>query len=635
LVVFEKVKKLFFTSLGKAETYNVKYLNRGGQGILYILKDFPDKLCKVYWTAEESFDAALACQARNQNIFQEIKNRRDILPQFIPDEKMVDFLNDFYEDCHPIQSGTCYLDKESQQYPAQIMHFFSPFHELTDYFEGKDGCDLAALSFDVRLNLALELMQIYGYYCQKRFDNKSLVHTDLFPDNILILGDPEKDAANLHLTLIDWAGSGIWLHNEKKWLSGYEPLTTGKDASAFYSYPAELEKDDHGRIDIVKFGPHTDYWFLANALFLLLVGEQPFFFLNNTNPTNLKTAVPEIMKSLSVKEWPPVSDDLPVIKENLSKIGVRFKPQAKLSYIKQMFDTGRREIANTFGPKALPILYSIFISHYNNYENRPSPTLLFDEIYKLRIKKLEYHGVELFQVDFMALTALEQTLGKPLPLFEQNSGDMFGYQVEDGRVTGLALNRLSLTELPKDLFSLTGLKRLSAAENEITIIPAEIGRLRYLTHINLSQNKLQNVSEKLGTLVHLNTLNLNINHLKELPDSVRKLNEVERLDLSYNQFEVFPNMISALPNLTHLSMHHNFLTEIPDFLSKLLRLAEIDLSFNKLKNIPEWLFTLPKLSALNLDANFFSPAAIPPKVPLPPHFSMESYETTRMPEFGE
>jgi Leucine-rich repeat (LRR) protein len=633
MVVFEKVKKLFFTSLGKAETYAVKYLNRGGQGILYVLKDFPDKIIKVYWTAEENFDAAVACQARNQNIFQEIKNRRDILPQFIPDEKLVDFLNDFYEDCHPLQSGTCYLDKDNQQYPAQIMHYFHPFHELTDYFEGKEGCDLGNIAYEVRLNLALELLEIYGYYCQKKFDNKSLVHTDLFPDNILIIGDPEKDANNLHLTLIDWAGSGIWLHNEKKWLNNFEPLTTGKDASAFYSYPAELERDSNNRIDITKFGPHTDYWFLANAIYILLVGEQPFFFLNNTNPSNLKTVVPEIMKTLSIKEWPPPPEDVEPLKEMLSKIGVRFKPQAKLSYIKKIFETGRRDLINTFGTKALTILYHIFLAHYNNYENRPSPTLLFDEIYKIRIKKMEYHGVELYQVDYAALTALEKAFGVPIPLLSTESEGTFGYQVEEGRVTSLHFANRNITEIPFELYSLTGLKRLMLSRNQLMEIPSEISRLRYLTHLDLSWNKIDMVSEKIGTLGHLISLNLSNNSLKELPDAIKKMTDVEKIDLSYNQLIAIPLMIASMLNLTHLILHHNFIEEIPEFISNLSHLTHCDLSFNLLKTIPKDLWNLPHLQSLNLNANFLSPYIIPQDITLPPQFTMETYETSRIPKF--
>lgn len=633
MVVFEKVKKIFFTSLGKAETFAVKYFNRGGQGILYTLKDFPDKICKVYWTADETFDSALECQTRNQNIFQEIKNRRDVLPQFIPDEKLVDFLNDFYEDCHPLQAGTCYLDKESQQFPAHIMHFFNPFNELTNYFEGKEDCDLSNIAYEIRLNLVIELLEIYGYYCQKRFENKSLVHTDLFPDNILIIGDPKKNANDLHLTLIDWAGSGIWLHSERRWLKGFEPLTTGKDASAFYSYPAELEKDDNNRIDLSKFGPHTDYWFLSNAIYIILVGEQPFFFLNNTNPSNLKIAVPEIMKSLSAKEWPPIPEDVDLMKENLSKIGIRFKPQAKLAYIKQIFETARRDLVTSFGPKALAILYNIFLEHYNAYENRPSPTLLFDEIYKIRIKKVPYHGVELYQADFSALTALEKEFGQPIPLLTEGNDNGFGYQMDSGRVTGLYLSNRNLTQIPFDVFLITGLKRLNLSHNKLSEIPSEIGRIRYLTFLDVSNNQIENISEKIGTLMNLTELNLSQNMLVHFPNQYRKFTLIKKLNLSYNHFEEFPEIIFHMHELTDLIFHHNFLKEILDPITELSHLVHCDLSFNLLKDIPVGLFSLPKLQSLNLDANFLSQSSIPPEITLPPQFSMKTYETTQLPKF--
>lgn len=633
MVVFEKIKKIVFTSLGNTESFSVKYLNRGGQGILYVLKDSPDKLIKVYWPSEETYDAALNCQTRNQNIFQEIKNRRDLLPKFIPDEKLVDFLNDFYEDCHPIQSGTCYLERETQQYPAQIMHFFNPFRELTDYFEGKDGLDLMQIPFNVRFNLVMEILEIYGYYCQKRIDNKSLVHTDLFPDNILILGDPLKEPNYLHLTLIDWAGSGIWIHSEKKWLEKFEPLTTGKDASAFYSYPAELEKGGNGRIDLTKFGPHTDYWFLTNAIFILLVGEQPFFFLNNTNASNLKVAIPEMMKCLSTKEWPPLLDDVLKMKEALSKIGIRFKPQVKNAYLQQVFETGRQELTNAFGPKALSILYEILIHHYNSYDSRPSPTLLFDEVYKRSIKKVSYHEIELYQVDASALLAIENQLGKPLPLLLETTLDSFGYQMNDGRVTGLFLSNQNINTLPFELFSLTGLKNLVLDHNKLTSIPSEISRLRYLTQLNLHHNQLETISDKIGSLIHLRELDLSENKLYEIPDKIQKTVELTHLDLSYNQLKIIPLLVFSSPNLSRFIIHHNFVHEIPEPIGNLIHLTECDLSFNLIKTIPKQLFASPELKTLNLNANFLSSFSIPPNISLPPQFTMETYEIPRVPDF--
>lgn len=83
--------------------------------------------------------------------------------------------------------------------------------------------------------------------------------------------------------------------------------------------------------------------------------------------------------------------------------------------------------------------------------------------------------------------------------------------------TELRLNDQRLTEVPSEVFELTGLVELSLGNNVLTSIPGEIGRLDNLEQVNLYGNQLTNLPDALFNLPRLRQIMAQENVLQSLP----------------------------------------------------------------------------------------------------------------------
>ena len=118
------------------------------------------------------------------------------------------------------------------------------------------------------------------------------------------------------------------------------------------------------------------------------------------------------------------------------------------------------------------------------------------------------------------------------------------YQLYD-----LNLDRLGLTELPREIGRLVNLRSLSFVQNQLTELPREIGQLVNLRGLYVSWNQLTEIPREIGQLVNLRYLSVAHNQLTELPREIGQLVNLEMLFIDGNNLTEIPEEIRLLPNL--------------------------------------------------------------------------------------
>lgn len=159
------------------------------------------------------------------------------------------------------------------------------------------------------------------------------------------------------------------------------------------------------------------------------------------------------------------------------------------------------------------------------------------------------------------------------------------------KIQTLNLSDKGIKFLPAEIASLSNLKHLSLAGNQLIDLPPELASLSGLEILDLSNNKLNVIPEALASLSNLQRLQLQDNKIKELSPVFTTLSKLEFLDLSNNPLGKIPKEIAALVSLKHLFINKAGITEMPDNLSALSSLQELCLSNNKLKKIPQQVIT--------------------------------------------
>ncbi len=196
-------------------------------------------------------------------------------------------------------------------------------------------------------------------------------------------------------------------------------------------------------------------------------------------------------------------------------------------------------------------------------------------------------------------------------LSERPISEWYGVTVDvNGRVNGLYLSSNDLAgEIPDDLGSLTGLRRLNLGSNDLTgEIPEELGELANLDRLVLSRNQLTGpIPAELSALTNLKWLLLGGNELDgTIPAGIGSLTDLQFLYLDRNGLTgEIPTELGGLGNLERLWLHNNLLTgPIPEEFGNLAKLEQLRLSENQLTGaIPTELGNLTNLEQLNLGDN--------------------------------
>ncbi len=196
-------------------------------------------------------------------------------------------------------------------------------------------------------------------------------------------------------------------------------------------------------------------------------------------------------------------------------------------------------------------------------------------------------------------------------LSERPISEWHGVTVDvNGRVNGLYLSSNDLAgEIPDDLGSLTGLRRLNLGSNDLTgEIPEELGGLTNLDRLVLSRNGLTgDIPNELENLTNLKWLLIGDNELDgEIPAWLGSFANLQYLYLDRNELTgEIPTELGGLVNLERLFLYDNQLTgSIPTQLGSLVNLEQLRLSENQLTGaIPTELGKLSNLEILYLSDN--------------------------------
>jgi len=167
----------------------------------------------------------------------------------------------------------------------------------------------------------------------------------------------------------------------------------------------------------------------------------------------------------------------------------------------------------------------------------------------------------------------------------------------------LLLDFNQLRDLPKGLYKLVNLRKLSVSENEISRLSADIGSLVHLEELNVSQNDLQEIPETVKLCKNLAIVDFSSNPLQRLPEGLTQLSNLTRIALNNVSLTRLPADIGSLSSLEILELRDNCLKYLPASLCSLKNLRSLDLGNNTLEDLPETIGGLSSLEELLLDGN--------------------------------
>ncbi|CAF3413854.1 unnamed protein product [Rotaria sp. Silwood1] len=168
----------------------------------------------------------------------------------------------------------------------------------------------------------------------------------------------------------------------------------------------------------------------------------------------------------------------------------------------------------------------------------------------------------------------------------------------------LDCSRNDIAEIPDNIRHCRSLQRLDCSGNPLANnLPAGIIHLRQLIQLTLNDVSLAELPREIGSLSNLRVLEVRENLLKILPDSLVQLPKLESLDLGSNVIEQLPNQMGNLQSLKELWLDSNELHELPNEIGQLKRLQCLDVSENKLTFLPNEIGELESLTNLELSSN--------------------------------
>ncbi|KAJ2984916.1 hypothetical protein NUW58_g5812 [Xylaria curta] len=162
-------------------------------------------------------------------------------------------------------------------------------------------------------------------------------------------------------------------------------------------------------------------------------------------------------------------------------------------------------------------------------------------------------------------------------------------------------------KLPISISRATKLTLLDVSNNRLEEVEhAELARLTGILRLTLANNRLKSLPQDFGSFRSLRVLNLSSNFLDKFPATLCTLESLVNLDVSFNAVASLPEEIGNLRSLEKFVMTNNRLAgSLPSTFNRLANLRELDLKFNALTSI-DVISELPKLEVLTVDHNQIS-----------------------------
>lgn len=176
-----------------------------------------------------------------------------------------------------------------------------------------------------------------------------------------------------------------------------------------------------------------------------------------------------------------------------------------------------------------------------------------------------------------------------------------GLSDEDKRFfIDIDMNRLNLTRIPLEVFSLTNLWTIDLSKNHLIVVPLEIGKLTSLMSLCLSNNQFIELPPEIKHLKNLSILYLSNNPLVNLPEELFTLDQLSELILCNIKLAKLSSGIGNLRNLKELHLNGTRIKELPDEICLLTELLALYCSKTLLEKVPENFSNLNSLRLLEL-----------------------------------
>ena len=171
----------------------------------------------------------------------------------------------------------------------------------------------------------------------------------------------------------------------------------------------------------------------------------------------------------------------------------------------------------------------------------------------------------------------------------------------------IKFNNNEARKLPMSLSRASKLTYLDVSNNRVEQLEnAELQNITGILKMSLANNRLKSLPSYFGAYQSLRSLNISSNFLDQFPLFLCDLQSLVELDLSFNAISELPDEIGDLKNLEKLLITNNRLApSVPIAFRNLISLRELDIKYNAITSI-ETLSDLPKLEILYADHNAIS-----------------------------
>ena len=103
-------------------------------------------------------------------------------------------------------------------------------------------------------------------------------------------------------------------------------------------------------------------------------------------------------------------------------------------------------------------------------------------------KTNDYQGASLIDSEYQVMIALEEEVGKPIPLIDRIYFDRFGFVANNGYITNIGLSRQDIHALPGFLSNLKQLKEICINHTPLNYLPDSLSKITTLEVLFLGQN---------------------------------------------------------------------------------------------------------------------------------------------------
>ena len=185
------------------------------------------------------------------------------------------------------------------------------------------------------------------------------------------------------------------------------------------------------------------------------------------------------------------------------------------------------------------------------------------------------------------------------------------YKVENGKVTELELYFYSLNVLPRQIYKMKALKKLTIKNGYIKQIGDKIANLTNLIYLSIPINKLEYLPDSMGSLSSLRILKLHSFFSVEIKYKLIKIKLLKIISKLHNLRELhipnigaeFPREIYNLVHLQKLYLINSKLEKIHPDIRNLTNLKSLIIENGRFSHLPFDLSNLDKLEQLSIASN--------------------------------